>query len=792
MSIVLDDGAVADLVDPHAPARDSDGGRPARPAKSHRLWQVLAAVLALWVLAAGVHGGYASARVKLLRDAQEPQSAVSVPLPDAPGLTQPYAVLIYRLHNEGALPVTVTGRLNDEVISESSLAAGATSRIDVAVERAGRFGAGSQLTLTGTNANWVVEYAELANLHGFTRGAVEFLILPSRQPVTRASPWLVVAWAAWFLCLALVRRPSVPRWLATVHLTASVLVGLLFAAVTLAPLLSAFRLVLAAHTFLGGLVLVAAPQLFGAAVGSGQWAARRGIAIVAELAARRHVIWRAFNAVPWLQVTIATAFLVYAVVLWLHVGAVAGGADSAGYLNGARLLVGEAGLDVVRAVPDVSGLQARNAYEPLGLAILDSGAIAATYPVGLSLMIAAAAALTGWETAADLVMLLHGLAGVILTFWLARECRLSIRAAAIAALLLATSPVYLFMSLTLMSDTPSLAWVTAAVVLAWRSSQAPGYAIAAGAALGIAVLTRPTNLLALAPIVICLGAAPRRWLLLVAGGAPAALFLALHNMAVYGAPIANTYGIDYGDLFAFDYLAGSLRNYVRWLPVLLTPIGVLALGLPALVRQAPRLALMLLSWSVAFAGVYGFYYHTHETWWYLRFLLPAFPAFIVGSLWVGQTVAAGAAAGVEARFRLRVRTLPQSAIAAALLAAFILGHNYWWTEHFGVLDSGDGQRTYVKAAEWAQQHLPADAAVLAMQVSGTLFYYTEFSIVRWDHLNADDWRRLREGAAHGRRSIYAMLFPFEIDDLGALRMRVPGHWEKVGAIEHVTVWRLEQ
>ena len=83
-------------------------------------------------------------------------------------------------------------------------------------------------------------------------------------------------------------------------------------------------------------------------------------------------------------------------------------------------------------------------------------------------------------------------------------------------------------------------------------------------------------------------------------------------------------------------------------------------------------------------------------------------------------------------------------------------------------------------------HVPA-----RYSTSGALVYYTDFAVVRWDHVQGDDWRRLRESAAHGRLTIYAMLFPFEIDDLAALRMHVPGDWVKVGTIEHVTVWRLD-
>jgi hypothetical protein len=751
---------------------------------------VLAAAVTLWAVATSVYADHEAVRVKVLRNPHPPQPVVAVALPDALGFSDPYAVLIYRLRNTGRSPVAIAATLNGEAIAESVLSPGRSSRVDVAVRRAGRFGANSHLTMTGTTANWIVEYVEIANIHGFTRGAVEFLILPAAQPFARAPWWLIAAWAAWSVCLTTLRRPTMPRWIEWVHIAACSAVGLLVATVAIAPLVSAFRFVLAPHAYLGALAVVVAPQLLGVTARLLRWSARHGLALVRAIFDMRERIWRAIIGVPWLRVTLAIAFVLYAAVLWRHVGAYAAGADSSGYLNSARLLSEGVATSQPRAVPGLS-FEARNAQQPLGLTILDSGELAPTYPVGVSVMIAGAAAVVGWDAAADVVMVLHALAGLILTFWLARECGFSVTGASIAALMLASTPLYLFMALTLMSDIPSLVWVTAGVLLARRTRQGPQWAFAAGAAVGVAVLVRPTNILALIPIAICIGAMPTRWMWLAAGGAPAALFLGLYNDAVYGAPLTSGYVVDYDRLFDLDYMGLTLRHYVQWLPVLLTPLGVLLLGLPALMPQAPRLVTMLLAWSAAFGGFYAVYFHTHETWWYLRFLLPAFPPFIVGSLWVGYEAAVRLARAFEGRVGWHIGHWPQSVAAALVVAVFVLAHNDHWTRHFSVLDSGRGQQVYVKAADWAELHLPADAVVLAMQTSGTLFYYTDFPVVRWDHVKGEDWRRLRAAAAHGGLAIYAMLFPFEIDDLAALRMHVPGDWVKVGTIEHVTVWRLD-
>ncbi|HZZ19058.1 MAG TPA: hypothetical protein VFE25_06810, partial [Opitutaceae bacterium] len=200
-------------------------------------------------------------------------------------------------------------------------------------------------------------------------------------------------------------------------------------------------------------------------------------------------------------VAAVVALLAFAEILFLNVGAVAGGSDSSGYLNHAKLLLA----GTVHAQPRViAGLPLKDApgylYVPLGFSPAPGGnAIVPTYPMGLSLFIVAFKLVMAWNNAAAAVMVLHAAAGVIATYWLARLMGLSRPWSVLCAAAVALSPLYLFMSQKAMSDVPSLAWTTFAVIAALRSRERPFMAVVAGLAMSIDVLLRPTNVLALLP-----------------------------------------------------------------------------------------------------------------------------------------------------------------------------------------------------------------------------------------------------------------------------------------------------
>jgi hypothetical protein len=72
-----------------------------------------------------------------------------------------------------------------------------------------------------------------------------------------------------------------------------------------------------------------------------------------------------------------------------------------------------------------------------------------------------------------------------------------------------------------------------------------------------------------------------------------------------------------------------------------------------------------------------------------------------------------------------------------------------------------------------------------MQTSGALLHYTDFPIIRYDLVD----KKSLEEIEKIQRPIYAMLFPFELED--ALEKRFPGKWEKVTEVSPTTIWRLD-
>jgi hypothetical protein len=348
--------------------------------------------------------------------------------------------------------------------------------------------------------------------------------------------------------------------------------------------------------------------------------------------------------------------------------------------------------------------------------------------------------------------------------------------AVLGGIVLATSPLYIFHASQLLSDVPALVWTTAAILLAARSGASLRAAAGAGAAFAIAVLIRPTNVLAIVPLAILLQTNVVRWGVFVAGGLPAVGILAWFNLHAYGAVASSGYGPIWRE-FAWRYAPGTLLHYLRWLPVLLTP-GILFAGLlPWLSDHVhfPRRALV--AWALVFPLCYAFYSFTHEGWWWLRFILPSFPALILAAL-----------LGV----RLFVDRLPREAasgtasvvwpLGAIAIIAWALG----WNSHLAPLATSRHQADYQQATRWARENLAPNSVILAMQTTGALYRYTNFCFVRWDFVTPSDAIRLEAARIKEHRPWAALLFPFEERPAFAA---VPGAWHKVTTVAGIAVWQ---
>lgn len=466
----------------------------------------------------------------------------------------------------------------------------------------------------------------------------------------------------------------------------------------------------------------------------------------------------------------------YAWWLWPYEAVLPGGSDSSGYFNTAKLL---ATGRVHAAMRPIAGLPPADMpaylYTPLGfMPEAKLGRLTPTYPIGLPLCLMVFIPVFGVAKGANLVLLLHALAGAGLIYALGRALGLKAWAALLGTAMLALSPLYLLYSLQAMSDVPATVWVLAAILLAWRSEGRLWMAGLTGLALGLAVLMRPTNIFAALPVLIALGWGWRRWLALALGGLPCAVALLWFNHAAYGSALASGYG-DITELLSWRWVGPALRHYAIWLPVIGTPLVVAVVAWPW-VRSPLRLKLVLAAWLLPWLVFYAFYYHTHETWWYLRFILPVLPALILAALLALQ-------AGVA-----RVPYLPARWLLLVLLCAVALRSQRYWGHQWNITDVAPGERVYFEASVWAREHLPADAVIIAMQTTGALYYHTDFCLLRWDSIDSEG-AAVRAGLHAAGRPAYGIFFDFE--EKPAMEEKLPGRWTKVAQVRQASVWRYE-
>src|SRR3954469_9352383 len=149
--------------------------------------------------------------------------------------------------------------------------------------------------------------------------------------------------------------------------------------------------------------------------------------------------------IRWLGLVSLLAYGIY--MAWLFVPS-AGGADSSGYLNSAKLLAHGKLVAPSRVIPELK-LTSPYHLVPLGFTCEpkpDSVRLAPTYPVGMPLQFAAATLVAGWTVGPYLVGVGGGLAAVWLCYRCARELGVSPLLAMIGAAALAFSPMFIFIA----------------------------------------------------------------------------------------------------------------------------------------------------------------------------------------------------------------------------------------------------------------------------------------------------------------------------------------------------------
>lgn len=496
---------------------------------------------------------------------------------------------------------------------------------------------------------------------------------------------------------------------------------------------------------------------------------------------------------PGIKCCLLVAAIAYgAFFLWYHCP-YAGGSDSSGYLNSGKLLLAGELSAPVRPPPGLpTGLLDPEHYAPPGMKLINEGQrLAPTYPVGLPLHLATAGWVVGIEHAPTAVSLFT----LVVIAWLLylTGCRLGVRPAwSIAGtIFFLLSPLTLFYALQPMSDLLATAWIVVMIYCALRAQQHIGWAFTAGAALAVAVLVRPTNLVLAVPALIALPFTARNWLAFGLGGLPGALLLGTYNHHLYGSAFSNGYGSVSG-LFAASWVGPTLRHYAVWIPVVLTPAVFAALALPFRPISV-RTKLLLITWTGSLLIFYSTYSCTHETWWYLRFILPALPALVIAACLVLQDVRLPAWV-ITSRLEAPATTPASNSLGTRLRITppgllLIMGLLWLlaWGRHFQVRNVELDERAYRLIGEWAANTMPADAVLAAHQVGGAVFFYSDRPVLRPDLFTPESYARFNDYLAQNRLTLYAALFPYEEKD--ALQRHMPGHWEPVTRFRQITLWR---
>lgn len=410
---------------------------------------------------------------------------------------------------------------------------------------------------------------------------------------------------------------------------------------------------------------------------------------------------------------------------------VAGGADAYGYVSESRLFATgllHLQLPWIHRFPHI----APETFTPLGY-LFDQphGVFTPVYSPGVPLVMSLFERAAGPD-AVYLVMPLLAALTVACTYRIGRL--VSGPAAGVgAALLVATSPAIVFqLVFPPMSDIAAMGWWSLALLLALSDGDEPltrsrWRATAAGLATALAILTRP-NLVLLGGVIggymlwqvwrdddAGRRRALERLALFCGAAAPGCLAVAWFYDVWYGSPLRSGYG---GNIWALSFWWPNIVNYLTWLTTSQTPLLLAGYAAPLLARRSPgtRTQSQVLVLAIFAATVFLSYlfYQPFDAWWYLRFLLPAYPPLAVLTCTVFALLAQRVGAPARA-----IGTVVVLAVAAFCV--------------YGLREaSGAGDYRYRLVAEYVRDRLPAPAMVLTFQHSGSMLFYSGQPVLRYD------------------------------------------------------------
>ena len=386
-----------------------------------------------------------------------------------------------------------------------------------------------------------------------------------------------------------------------------------------------------------------------------------------------------------------------------------------------------------------------------------------TYPPGLPVLMAVPHAYAGINGAAAVVI-----ASAAIAVWATGMIAGGV-AGIVAAAFLAFSPVFLYQSFQPMSDVPvTAAWTLCFLLVRQRSMWA-------GTACAIAVLIRPN----LAPLALIPLFVTKQRVKFAIPIMLAAVFLAFVQWFWYGSALRSGYGAA-EELFALANIGPNALRYFNWMIATAPVLFFAAFGFVRLKHHSHARAMIVFA-ALVIASYLA--YAVFDEWSYLRFLLPAMAIFAIFA-------AIELAAWIE-RWPVAARFPIFFALTVGVTA-----YGLFVARTFDTFKLREQLRRVEQVAEAINHTAPPNAVIIAGEQSGSMRYYTDRSILRWDAATPETLSKAIEIILKAGRPMYIVLDAWEMErfrakfpDVGPAELDWPPMLE-AGTSHRTLAWNL--